>query len=363
MKKLLLLLLVVSCSRGSNSLTEYLETYSEVAIQPTLVTTITESDDVLFSDQMGSLTADSKGNLFLVDRKQNHVVHFTPDGKPGGTFGRAGEGPGEFRSMTNAFVARDTFYVFDVNLARLTSMTLNAGNQLELVHSMDIRLPEGRIPRGVLMSSNHYVIEGFDRLPDGSQEGFIALLNRDGSVYNPKMMPLKVPESKIISMSGMTIFAPTPFRRRSHYRLTPDDVFHYAWSDSVRIKKFDIDGNSLGTVRVDVGYRQADKSEVSLTNYPPETHSQILEDLYTTKPAFDNFHVDVDGKIFLNLGDVENPDTDKWLILDKQGNLLKSFDMARAVTFFLVRNNTLYGIQRMPDTSQQVVVYSVADLL
>lgn len=363
MRKLLLLLLVISCSRGSNSLSDYLETYADVAIQPRLITTVNESDDFLFSDQMGSLTVDSKGNLFIVDRKQNHVVHFTPDGRVAGTFGRAGDGPGEFRSMTNSYVARDTLYVFDVNLARLTSMRLNASNQLEMANAMDIRLPEGRIPRGVLMSSNHYVIEGFDRLPDGSQEGFIALLNRDGSVYNPKMMPLKVPESKTISMSGMTIFAPTPFRRRSHYRLTPDDVFHYAWNDSARIEQYDINGNRIGTVRVDVGYRQADKSEVILNNYPPETQSQILENLHPTKPAFDNFHVDETGKIFLNLGNMENPETDKWLILDAQGNLLKSFNMARAITFFQIRNNTLYGIQRMPDTSQQIVVYSVADLL
>lgn len=363
MRKLLLLLFVISCSRGENSLSSYLETYAAVAIEPTLVTTITESDDFLFSDQMGSLTADSKGNLFLVDRKQNHVVHLTPNGKPASTFGRSGEGPGEFRSMTNAYVARDTLYVFDVNLARLTSMKLNASNQLELVTTMDIHLPEGRIPRGVLMSSNHYVIEGFDRLPDGSQEGFIALLNRDGSVYNPRMMPLQVPETIPVMWNGENAFMPRPFRRRSHYRLTPDDVFHYAWNDSVRIEKFDIDGNRIGTVRVDVGYREAPESDVSYFGLPPETHSYFHENLHTTKPAFDNFHVDEDGKIFLNLGDVENPKTDKWLILDSNGNLKKSFDMARAITFFQIRNNTLYGIQRMPDTSQQVVVYSVADLL
>ncbi len=353
----------MSCSRGSNSLTEYLETYDAVAIEPTLVTTISESDDLLFSDQMGSLTADSKGNIFLVDRKQNHVVHFSPDGKPAGTFGGAGDGPGEFRSMTNSYVARDTLYVFDVNLARLTSMRLNASNQLEMVHAMTIELPEGRIPRGVLMSSNHYVIEGFDRLPDGSQEGFIALLNRDGSVYNPKMMPLQVPETIPVMWNGQNSFMPRPFRRRSHYRLTPNDVFHYAWNDSVRIESFDIDGNSLGTVRVDVGYREALESDISYFGMPTETHSSFRDNLHPTKPAFDNFHVDEDGKIFLNLGDVETPDTDKWLILDAQGNLLKSFDMARAITFFQIRNNTLYGIQRMPDSSQQIVVYSVTDLL
>lgn len=363
MRKLILLLLVVSCSRGSNSLSDYLETYDAVAIEPTLVTTITESDDFLFSDQMGSLTADSKGNLFLVDRKQNHVVHFTPDGKPTSTFGRSGDGPGEFRYMGNMFVARDTLYVYDYQLARLTSLKVNDSNQLEMVNSMDIRLPEGRMTRGVLMSSNHYVIEGFEVLPDGTQQGFIALLNRDGSVHNPLLLPLKVPETVPVTMNGVVTNLLKPFRRRSHYRLTPDDVFHYAWNDSVRIEQIDISGNRIGTVRVDVGYREALEKDIPSGNTPPEIQSQLLQDLHTTKPAFDNFHVDEDGKIFLNLGDVENPDTDKWLILDAQGNLMKSFDMARAVTFFLIRDNTLYGIQRMPDTSQQVVVYSVADLL
>lgn len=65
----------------------------------------TEEGDYLFSE-IGSIAVDDAGNIYVLDAKENHVLAFNNTGKHLRTFGRTGQGPGEFSlaltmSMTN----------------------------------------------------------------------------------------------------------------------------------------------------------------------------------------------------------------------------------------------------------------------
>lgn len=332
------------------------EAYKELAIEPVRLVTIEEDGDVFFA-RMGGVSGDSKGNIFVTDLQQNVFHQFSLQGQHLGTYGSPGDGPGEFRYMSNMFVARDTLYIYDFQSARLTSYTSRSDNSMALHSTLEIDIREGRLPHGVLKSKDFYVVEGTESLDDGTQRGFLALLNRDGSMHEPNFIPLPWVEQAAISMGEQQFYVSVPFGRRSHYRLTPNDYFYYGWNDSVRIRQIDLNGNEVNMVRADIEYRPIASGEVDLDRYAPPLRSAIIDIIPSTKAAFDNFHVDGHGNILLNIGNIEEPDVDQWLIFTPESELIASFQMPRNITFFMVRDDVLYGRQRDEEGNQRIVVY------
>ena len=54
-----------------------------------------------------SIEADSKGRIFVYDRRTQDIRLFAPDGKLVRVIGRVGSGPGEFRDAEGIAIARD----------------------------------------------------------------------------------------------------------------------------------------------------------------------------------------------------------------------------------------------------------------
>jgi hypothetical protein len=354
-------LLLFSCGKPSSEKTFSAlsrEAYIEHAIPVEEVLTLEESDEVFFGT-IGSLATDSRGNIFVVDRQANHVIRFNPDGDLVATFGREGEGPGEFRYMSNMFVSRDTLYIYDFQNARLTSLTYDASGPLTMNRVLDIQIQEGRIPRGVLMARDKFLVEGFTTDETGQQQGFVALLNHDGSLNNANFMPLRAPETFPIRFMDRDMHLPRPFRRLSHYRVTSDDLFYYAWNDSLRVQVYDMQGRVVNTIGYDIEYRTANPSDFDKSRYPRELSSFFDDAMPATRPAFDNMMVDDTGRVWVNLGDIADPDTDQWIILNKESRLEGTFELPRRVRFFQVVGNRIYGIDRDEEGYQRIKVYAV----
>ena len=66
-----------------------------------------EPDDDLVLYSPVDVAVDAAGNLFVLDHKMSHVKKFSPDGDLLATFGREGEGPGEFRRGGHLIMAPD----------------------------------------------------------------------------------------------------------------------------------------------------------------------------------------------------------------------------------------------------------------
>ena len=63
------------------------------------------------------------GGAVLGQLQDRTLRYFDANGRPIGTFGRSGEGPGEFRQMVTGGLKGDTVWVFDLTLLRLTLVT------------------------------------------------------------------------------------------------------------------------------------------------------------------------------------------------------------------------------------------------
>lgn len=116
------------------------------------------------------------GEYLLEDRGNGRIAVFGPDGSFVRSFGRKGEGPGEFRMMTIESVRDGKIIVFDYQLQRASVFSLDGS------FDETLRLSVG----GSLLS--------LDRLPDGRlvvdtvrgrEEGHIGYHQRKVTVYAP----------------------------------------------------------------------------------------------------------------------------------------------------------------------------------
>jgi hypothetical protein len=83
--------------------------------------------------QVGTVAADRFGHVYVMELGSDHVVEFDSGGKFIRSFGRQGDGPGEFRSGMIAIV-RDTIVVQDAQAARM-SLFDTGGRFLRSFHS------------------------------------------------------------------------------------------------------------------------------------------------------------------------------------------------------------------------------------
>ena len=71
-----------------------------------------------------AVVRDSRGRFYLADsRDPTRVIVFNGDGSFRTTIGRSGEGPGEFKSVSQLFIVEDTLHVFDFGLIRESVFT------------------------------------------------------------------------------------------------------------------------------------------------------------------------------------------------------------------------------------------------
>lgn len=349
-----------SCGPGEKEIS-LIELYRSVEVTPQRVMMIEEDEELIFG-RIGSLTADSDGDLYVGDNQMIHIKHFNSRGQFVGTIGREGRGPGEFSRITNMFVARDTLHAYDFDNARLGVFVKNASGRLEIDHYLDIEMTEDRIPRGVLKSKDYYVVESFSRATeDKPSTGQIALLRRDGSILDPDFMEIPVPEQIMISSGNMFFSMRKPFSPSSHYRLTPDDYFYYGWNDNLSIDRIDMTGSVVNTIQFDVDLRPVTRQDINefTERYPEQFRSSVRQYIPDTKPAFTNFLVDEQHRLWVNLADIEHKDADKWIVLNQDSDLVASFDLKPNIYFYMVRDGLMYGIERTEEELQRIVLYKV----
>jgi len=81
-------------------------------------------DENLAFNYPSDIAMDASGNIYVLDSANHRVQKFSPDGKYLATFGRRGQGPGEFYNPDSIDIdAHGFFYVMDAYQSRIQTMT------------------------------------------------------------------------------------------------------------------------------------------------------------------------------------------------------------------------------------------------
>lgn len=79
-----------------------------------------QSADTYLLGRLSRLAVDNDGNLYVSDNVDSQVHRFGPDGNYLGAFGGEGEGPGEFRNVSNLTLTPDAIYCWSSFQSRLS---------------------------------------------------------------------------------------------------------------------------------------------------------------------------------------------------------------------------------------------------
>jgi hypothetical protein len=94
-----------------------------------------------------SMTIGDDGRIYVLQAEEHHVKVFNADGQLVRIVGRRGEGPGEFRRPTSIAVRRDTLWVIDESLRRISTFST-----VDFRHLGTRRVPLDSRPPGAVLA-------------------------------------------------------------------------------------------------------------------------------------------------------------------------------------------------------------------
>ena len=292
--------------------------------------------DQLF--QVRDATRLGDGRIVIANSGSGELKVFNPDGSHAGTWGRRGEGPGEFavRGPTGVApwpgdsiaasdnVVRPRLSLFDMNGKHGRDVTLDAtrGNILD-------PLPNGRIvSKGSRVFNRMAVFETRDLV---RLETEWSVLDVDGTLYTSLG---RLPAGEVYFNSGGGVNH--PFERRAEGAVW-GDLVAIGVSDSYEIKAFAADGSLVRIVRRDWEPRtptQAEYDERASWGVPPPVDSH---------PAFAEMLADRAGYLWMLEYRMSREEAPVWTVFDPEGRVLGLVETPAGLEVFEIGEDYVLG--------------------
>lgn len=305
----------------------------------------------MFAQLMG-IDVDEAGRIYTVDMQAKQVSVFDPDGSFVHSFGRAGSGPGEFRTPLMVTVLKHEIRVLDVgSIVRFdrngTELDREGtGGATVFVHRLpnDSELLEWR--KETLRMSSPTELEQ----PDD-------LLVRRQVAGDHQDTVLAIPAAQTMMLDGGTLRmqanAPTPV-----WALAGDRIL-LAKSNEFRIEELSLEGELRRVFSLDVEPTSLSDARRGEIERQTSGVRGVLERAMGVKVVDEAypFNVVVGGLLmgpvntrWVNGLDVRAPPGEEveyvWYIFDEDGLYRGPIDLPARFTPFVTRHERLYGVQR-----------------
>lgn len=319
------------------------------------------SDDDLLIGQISGIVSDRNGGVYIADRDQSTIHRFDGSGNYIRSFGRDGEGPGEFRSLVQIDTDGNFLYALDRNLNRITSFDPETGDPIE-THTLG--------GTGQSMPETFYV------LPDdafliismmfatGSSDDVIhyqptGILTKTGNYKTSDQIRLPARESVMVNSEGgnIGIIVPT-YSRKSRVSVSDSGSIYTNWSEHLLIKQYDSDGAYAGAFYSNLEGDPLTRSQ--LRNRYSSAYMDALRGATppSTWPVVRSFLVDNQNRLWVNLfGD--GAGERKWLVFQKNGEVGGMLTLPEESTIHEVRDGYLYLIETDRDGLEIVKRYEI----
>lgn len=260
--------------------------------------------------RVGSLAVGSDGHLFVLDAQALEIRRFDPAGTWVRSYGRAGEGPGEF-GFPNAITVRPDGGVFarDSRLARVQGFTPEPVQWPVVDPGYGTTAP--------LWSDDRLRLHVITRDPDaGTGRGLrviVRVVDADGAVVRESSTPFEdvelataTAEWRSESGSGRAS-SPVPFTPQVHWAIDRSGSWVGGVSDTYRIQVWGPErqgvlrfGRTAEPVAVAADERvfHMDRVQRSLRNTDPDWDWNGI-DVPRVKPPFSGVHTAGDGRIWV----------------------------------------------------------------
>lgn len=292
----------------------------------------TTEGDFLFS-AIRSIAVDDAGNIYVLDEKENHVLAFDNTGKHLKTFGRAGQGPGEFTFALTMGLTNGNEIVIEDYRNRLVYYST------EGEHIQDLPIAKTGVRR-ITVDSRGDVL-GIVTVRDGESSRYE--LNR----YDPDLNLLHNLGSTATPSSSNEGF--NPFSGSIYYTFDKDDRVVWGVPDQYAIKICDTTGNLIKKITKEydpVEITEEEKKEVE------EEMQEIPEEIKLAIPKYHNafqwFTADDEGRIFVMTREsIQGSQGRYYDVFDSEGRFIAKIPLKFRP--FLIKKNKIYSVTEDED--------------
>ena len=344
----------------------------------------TEGDPDYQFGQIGFLSVDSRGRLFVLDTQVQEIKVYSAEGRYEQTIGRQGAGPGELAGATYVLHAPgDTLFVPDIQNQRLNRYAPD-GSVLE---SHPLMLADG-LPAVFQAAKNGTVAMqlrpfGLPGRPALDSMDIIALLGSNGSITDTL---LSFRSGGTFNLGGsipeINLYSP-----EAVWALTDDLEVVYGVNDDYRIHVYSEGGvleriitKPFERMPVSEGDRSAILGFLERTwvdaGVPPAALPQLMSIVHFGEfiPAFSSIRAGPLGTIWVqhiqtaaglsaeeleNYNLIEDAGAPDWDVFDSEGRYLGVVTMPPRFSPRLFLGNTIYGVWRDDLDVQYAVRYQI----
>lgn len=285
---------------------------------------------------------DDEGNFYVMDYDTKRILKYDPEGKFLLKFGREGQGPGEFQSLSVPRFDHDgNLYTFDVRNQRISFFDED-GNYLRQITAKE------RYSNLFVNSKGFIIANRFEMNQEGNVQKqtstyglfddkfeLLAELFKDEFEYP---MPTGTDEDAIADYLAKA-WSRTAFRPSVRYILTDDDLIYLGWPDKYEINVYFPEGKMVKKITRDydpLPVRDKDKEEFlkrlseGISSTPLLNESQREKALKKIKfpkfkPAYQTFTLMENGWLAVVVDSIEGEYT-LLDLFDEDGKYISQFE-------------------------------------
>lgn len=313
--------------------------------------TISDSEDILLQ-QISGVTSDSEGRIFLTDQRALQIHVFDSLGSYITSIGREGSGPGEFQSLLKTYIdEKNRVFAFDIRQARNTIFN-EVNNNWE--------------PEDVFSIEGHrYSIESADTLgnvilrespPQRPAPGVywyeheLSTGNLDSGLTEQNVHTFKERGNLVLDNGNMSQL---PFGRTTIVATDRQGNIYLVWNDQFELAKYNAEFEFIDSLQVAIPNQPITNEEnnEAIERLGENFRSLGREYIPETKPVISDMLIDEEENIWL-----QTFDSPEYVVIDSNGNPMRSFDLEKDLRMVHVDNEKLYAL-KLGDQGYQVFVY------
>ena len=326
-----------------------------------------EKDEVVFG-YVRDVAVDSKGIVYAADYQHSSVYAFSSAGALVSEIGRKGEGPGEFDQPSSLSIgAGDTLFVLDYNPRRVSVF---APDSYEFIESIEVRNWQRKRPSELIGVTPAVFILSF-QAPFGTagdnqepRRPDVRLVDRRrGALLDqPPLGRMSSTAYIVHEYKGGVTAGVMPFRGIPKFRMSLNGWVYLASGDESEVAVRSIDGAVQDTIRWAHDPIPVTSRDVSdeLKSYSRRWRKLVQDKgIPKTKPAFQQFVVDDQERVWIQTSAAHGATTTAYVILNAEGGRVASIEMPKNLRLDVVRGSRAYGVMKVDDGAQVLIAYAI----
>jgi len=322
--------------------------------------TVDGDENYMFGSRV-FINADEKHNFYVTDGDRLTVNKYDPDGRFLLSIGRAGQGPGEFQTVSRAmFDPEGNIYVHDSSSQRI-SFFRRDGTFIRA-----IRIPK-KIDMLRMSPDGLYIARAADNIELNNTKTWDYVYGLFDADFNLITEFMRSPQDAGVFSKGGSpsrvladYLSSIAFKPRVHYAFNAHGFLYFGYPEDYEIKVYAPDGRPVKIIRREDGQRRIsprDKDRFmqaqieELGNKMPPGEERNIFNLVSYpqhKPAYEKFALMENGWIFVV---VDSGQTDSVLvdIFDQEGQYLAQFETDIPTEQLFFKNGKAYAVATVDD--------------